>query len=107
MTGLYTSGDWYIKPGAEDSFVAAWTEFAEWTVAHVPGGTFAKLLQDESDPYHFMSFGPWRDQDAVAAWRAHEGFTERVEILQESLESFVPRTMTVAAEVGPATPDPW
>jgi heme-degrading monooxygenase HmoA len=107
VNGLYTFGDWYVKPGAEKRFVDAWNEFAEWSAADLPGATYAKLLQDQSDARRFVSFGPWRDEDAVAEWRAHPGFQERVERLQEHLESFSPATMVVAAEVGPATPDPW
>ena len=107
MTGLYTLGDWHVKDGSEQAFVEAWREFGEWTVANAPGSTFAKLLQDETDASHFVSFGPWRDESAVAAWRENSGFKERVGRLQGLLESFVPRSMSVAAEIGLPTPDPW
>jgi len=107
MAGLYTSGDWYVKAGSEQAFIQGWREFGEWTAANLPGNTFAKLLRDDADPRHFISFGPWRDESAVAAWRKHPGFKERVSRLQELLESFVPGTMTLAAEVGQPTPDPW
>ena len=107
MRGLYTSGDWYVKEGSEDPFVEAWRELADWTVSNFSGCTFAKLLSDESDSSHFLSFSPWRDDGAVAAWRKHPGFQQRVGHLREMLESFTPHTMHVAAEVGPPTPDPW
>ena len=106
MPGPYTFGDWYTKSGAETQFVEAWNEFAQWTAANVAGATWATLLRDEADPRRFVSFGPWRDEEAVAQWRAHPGFSERVGRLQEHLESFLPATMTVAAEAGSATPDP-
>lgn len=107
MTGLYTSGDWHVKSGSEQEFIEAWRELAEWTAANIPGSTFAKLLRDESDASHFVSFSPWRDESAVVAWREHPGFQERVGHLQELVESFVPLTMNMVAEVGPPTPDPW
>jgi len=107
MAGMYTSGDWHVKHGSEAAFVAGWREFAEWTAANIPGNTFAKLLQDDADTRHFVSFGPWRDAAAVSAWREHPEFRERVGRLQELLESFVARGMSVAAEVGRPTPDPW
>ena len=107
MAGIYTSGDWHVKPGSEEAFIERWREFAEWTAANIPGNTFAKLLQDDTDLRHFISFGPWRDHSAVSAWREHPGFKERVGRLQELLDSFVPRTMNVAAESGRPTPDPW
>jgi hypothetical protein len=58
MAGLYTWGDWYVKAGSEQAFIEAWREFGEWTAANVPENTFAKLLQDDADPRHFISFGP-------------------------------------------------
>jgi len=107
MAGLYTSGDWYVKLGSEQAFVDGWREFAEWTAATIPGNSFAKLLQDDADKRHFVSFGPWRDLAAVSAWREHAEFKKRVGLLQGLLESFVPREMSLAAEVGQPTPDPW
>jgi heme-degrading monooxygenase HmoA len=107
MRRLYTSGDWHVKKGSEQAFVAAWNELADWTFTNIPGCTFAKLLRDESDAGHFVSFSPWRDEDALAAWREHPGFQERVTRLQGMLESFTPYTMTVAADAGAPTPDPW
>ena len=107
MPGLYSSGDWHVTPGSEQAFIDAWRELAEWTAATIPGNTFAKLLQDEADPDHFISFGPWRDQGAMSAWRAHPGFKDRVGRLQALLVSFAPRSLHVAAETGVPTPDPW
>jgi heme-degrading monooxygenase HmoA len=107
MTGLYTSGDWYAKEGSADAFIDAWMDLAEWTISSVPGCTFVKLLRDQEDPSHFLSFSPWRDESAVAAWRELPGFVERVDRLQGLLREFTPRTMRIVAEAGPATPDPW
>lgn len=103
---LYTSGNWRAKPGSEQAFIDAWRELADWTFANVEGASFAKLLQDTDDPGHFLSFGPWASEEAVAAWRAHPGFIERVARITELLDSFQPSTYTMAAEVGPPTPDP-
>lgn len=107
MTKPYTLGDWHVKVGSEEVFVAAWLEFAEWTSANFPDCTFAKLLRDESDPGHFVSVGPWSDTGAVTAWRGHPDFQVRVNHLRGMLESFVPYSMNLAGEVGPPTPDPW
>lgn len=106
MSMLYTSGDLHVKEGKEQAFVEAWQELADWTVGNLPGCAFAKLLRDDSDARHFVSFSPWRDAEAIAVWRDHPGLQQRVGYLQELLESFTPRTLTLAAEVGPPTPDP-
>lgn len=103
---LYTLGEWYVKQGHEAEFVAAWQELGVWTAATIPGNAWAKLLQDEEDPQRFISFGPWKDAEAVAEWRGHAGFQERIAQIQELLESFVPHRMNVVAESGATTPDP-
>lgn len=105
--GLYTSGDWHVKQGHEEAFIAAWKDLAEWTFETVEGGTFAKLLRDRSDPTRFLSFSPWRDEEAVTAWRALPGFAERVGHIRGLVESFNARSMDVVAEFGVQTPDPW
>lgn len=79
MKGVYTLGDWVIAEGSEDEFVEAWSELVDWTMDEIPGGTFAKLLRDSDDPRRFVSFGPWRDVDAVIAWRANPGFQQRAD----------------------------
>jgi hypothetical protein len=33
----YTQGIWQVKPGRAEDFVAAWTNFANWTARHVAG----------------------------------------------------------------------
>jgi quinol monooxygenase YgiN len=106
MAELYTLGEWTARPGREDDLVAAWQDLAEWTADHVGGSGWAKLLRDHDQPRRFISFGPWQDADAVAAWRADPGFRRRVDALQELVEGFSPHTMDVAAQAGPATPDP-
>jgi heme-degrading monooxygenase HmoA len=103
---VYTLGEWHVKEGSELAFVSAWRELGEWTEATIPGNTWAKLLQDRDDPRRFISFGPWVDDEAVSRWREHPGFGERVNKIQELLESFVPHRMDVAAQSGAATPDP-
>lgn len=106
METLYTLGEWTAKEGRDEEFAAAWEELARWTEHNVDGASWAKLLRDREDPRRFISFSPWRDDDAVAAWREHPGFQSRVATIRELVNSFVPHTMHVAAEVGPATPDP-
>ncbi len=106
MSTLYTLGEWTALPGREAELIDAWRDLAEWTEHHVAGSGWAKLLQDREDPRRFISFGPWHDDEAVAAWREQDGFRTRVGKLQELVESFTPHSMDVAGQAGPATPDP-
>lgn len=96
----YTHGVWTVKPGREQEFVAAWAELAEWTADEVPGSGWARLLRDTAAPNQFRSFGPWRDTEAIEAWRALPGFQQRVERIRGLLGGFEPHTLDLVVEVG-------
>lgn len=100
MATPYTAGDWFVREGHEDGFVAAWQEMAAWTASEVPGSRWAVLLRDGEDPRHFLSVGPWDGADAIEAWRALPGFGGRISRIRGLLERFVPHTLTEAAAVG-------
>lgn len=103
---LYTSGRWRVHNGREHDFIAAWQDLGQWTAANIGGSTWAKLIQSRDDPRVFISFGPWRDDEAISQWRANPGFRERIGKIQELLESFEPAVFGLVAEIGPSTPDP-
>jgi len=96
----YTHGIWRVKPGRAEEFVAAWTEFAEWTVEHVEGAGWGKLLRDREDDHRFISIGPWASLEAIEAWRSLDGWSERVARFRELLETFEPSTLEPVAERG-------
>ena len=62
MAVPYTVGVWRVKPGRVDDFVAAWTEFAEWTSANIAGAGAGQLVRDTADENRFVSFGPWESR---------------------------------------------
>jgi heme-degrading monooxygenase HmoA len=97
---VYTSGDWLVKEGREEEFVAAWGDLADWTAASVPGAGWARLLQDRDEPQRFLSLGPWESLEAIAAWRSSEGFAQRIGRIRELVDDLRPRTLEVAAQVG-------
>jgi heme-degrading monooxygenase HmoA len=111
MSQPYTYGVWIVKPGREADFVAGWRELAEWTAAHVPGAGIGRLFQDEDQPHRFISIGAWDDKDAIALWRSHLGYQERVGKLRETLETFTPATLELRAEASAtrltSTPSAW
>jgi heme-degrading monooxygenase HmoA len=92
MTEVWTHGTWTAKSGQEDQFVAAWKELADWTIANYPGAR-GTLLRDRERTNMFVSFGPWPDLETAQAWRASDGFRERVARIQQTIESFEPRTL--------------
>ena len=100
MADVYTHGDWRVKEGRADEFVAAWQEFAEWSLANAPGARWAKLLRDTDDANRFVSVGPWASIDAVEGWRQLDGWGERVGRIRELLVDFTPGTLEPVVEVG-------
>src|SRR5262245_8726530 len=90
---VFTSGTWVVKPGLEDDFIAAWQAFAEWTKANAPGAGWVYLTRDTEQANRFVSFGPWQDAGAIAAWRAMPGFQERIRGIRELLEHFEAMTL--------------
>jgi heme-degrading monooxygenase HmoA len=100
MTVPFTHGIWQVQPGRADDFIAAWTEFADWTLQNAAGAGWGKLLRDREDPNRFFTFGPWESFDAIAAWRQLPGWQERVGQIRAMLESFQPATLEVVVERG-------
>lgn len=99
MGQIYTSGDWLVKEGREEEFIAAWEEMASWTVETIETATWATLLRDDDNPRLFRSFGPWDSRDTVAIWREMDGFKERVARIRDLIESLDAKTMETAVEI--------
>ncbi|HXG35590.1 MAG TPA: antibiotic biosynthesis monooxygenase family protein, partial [Dehalococcoidia bacterium] len=92
-------GIWKVKPGREEDFRQAWTEFAQATAQDQPGMGFAYLLQDSADPQRFISFGPWKDAEAVASWRASDRFQAFFAEVRELCEDVQPNLLHQRAYV--------
>jgi heme-degrading monooxygenase HmoA len=97
MGQVYSVGLWTVKPGREDEFVAAWSEFAEWTRREISPTAVGTLLRDRETANRFVSFGPWESEEQMEAWRAHPGFGEQVAGIRELLENFSPGTFEQVA----------
>jgi len=95
--GAFTSGAWYVKPGKEKEFVAAWKAFADWTLKNAHGVTEAYLLQDQDDSRSFVSFGPWRDEEAVQEWRKKPQFKVHLAKFKLLCDDIQVRTMRPVA----------
>jgi quinol monooxygenase YgiN len=93
MPNVWTHGTWIVKPGAEDAFVAAWTELARAGSDEVSPPAPPTLLRDRDRPNVFVSFGPWRDDAEVERFRASDAFARAREAMRDVLESFEPLTL--------------
>ena len=96
MAELITTGTWRPKAGAEDAFVAAWSEFSAWA-SSMPGAGVLRLGRDTRDPERFVSFGAWESAGAAHEWKASPEFRERMARVQEHVEQFVPAELDLVA----------
>jgi heme-degrading monooxygenase HmoA len=99
MAETYTSGLWTVKPGHEDDFVAAWTDFVGWAAEQPGSGTF-RLARDVDDGRRYMSFAPWESLEAQRAWKQTDQFATRMRKVQEHVDSFEPSTYELVVELG-------
>lgn len=97
---VYTSDDWYIKPGYEEAFEAAWEAFVEASREEIEPGAWAALSRDCEDPSHFRSLGCWNDGSAYLRWRDGEGLARLIGQLAEMLESMDTSMFEVTAASG-------
>lgn len=95
----YAQGVWQAKPGRGDEFVAAWTEFAQWTKANAPGAQWAKLLRDVENPNRSVTIGPRESTESIDRWRSLDGRGERVAKIRELLDGFQPSTLEAIVEL--------
>ena len=98
-TGVYTSGDWQVRAGSEDAFVARWTEFLEFARASAPGFVSARLFRDATDACHFVSIGEWQSEATQAAWRGMPGFAEKLGACRALCEQDRNSTFKLASRV--------
>jgi len=79
----WASGQWAVRAGSEDEFVARWRDWLEWTSTNAPGFRSATLVRNEGDGTRFVSFSDWDDAETRAAWEGSDGFCERMAPLRE------------------------
>jgi quinol monooxygenase YgiN len=95
----FTSGDWLVKAGNERAFIDVWTEVADWCLEHAPGARSFRLIRDEKNPRHFISFGEWEDFDSISVARGQPGFLEPFRQCQRLCDRFSGSDYTVALAV--------
>jgi hypothetical protein len=66
----YTLARWFVRPGAEEAFVAAWHGLAAVFLALKAPPRWGTLLRSTEDPRLFYSFGPRPSVETIAAMRA-------------------------------------
>lgn len=90
---IFTLGVWKTKPGKEAEFIELWQSFADWTAVHMAGAGSGTLLQDAENPRQFISYGPWRDSEAVRNWRDTPEFKDFAARARGLCDEFEPQNM--------------
>jgi heme-degrading monooxygenase HmoA len=76
MANEYASGDWLVKQGREDEFVATWRDWLSRSSSGIAGFNRARLLRSNDDPGRYTSFSEWSDAQARDAWKQSPDFAE-------------------------------
>ncbi len=97
MENDFASGNWVVRAGCEDEFVARWTEFLQWTRAAAPGLHSVHLIRDLEDSRHFVSVASWDSADAMQRWRSVPEFAERLAACRALCDDFRGSSYTLAA----------
>jgi heme-degrading monooxygenase HmoA len=84
----YVSGDWRVRAGSEEEFIARWRAFTSWSLHNAPGAASFVLIRDLDEPGHFLSFGRWTDLESVRAWRARPEFADLLGRCRALCEAF-------------------
>jgi len=95
----YTHGTWTVKPGEDDAFVEAWTEFVTWAGTMPGAGTF-RLVRDVEQPGSYVSFASWDSFDAQQAWKSTTEFGELIGRVRAHCDSFQPSVLELVIQVG-------
>jgi quinol monooxygenase YgiN len=100
---FYTGAEWLIRPGREDEFVRAWSDFVDWSATETDAALGGILLEDATEPRRFLSIGPWRSAEEAQAWFRRPGLQDRSAPLRELAESFEPRFLQLRVRRGRLT----
>lgn len=88
MYEQYVSGNWTVRPGSEEEFIARWLDFTTWSKENAAGARSFVLLRDDAEPRHFVSIGTFDDRATMEAWRDSAGFASRFQGCRELCEDF-------------------
>jgi heme-degrading monooxygenase HmoA len=91
---------WLVRPGREEEFIAACTDLMQWTMQEVPGKVGSvPLYRDFQQSNRFFCPMAWESVEAIAAWRANQGYHSRIEQLCAELEN---RTLVQVTRLFPS-----
>lgn len=101
MTDVYSSSQFHVTQGREDEFIGTWHAALSWTKENYGDGfERARLLRDDRDPSHFVSFLEWDDAAIRDRWRGSDEYDRRMTQLMALCREVEPSSYSEAARVG-------
>ena len=94
----YASGNWTVKTGSEEEFVARWIAFLSESTKTAEGFGTARLLRDSDDPRRFLSFSEWADAGARDARKSSPGFAKGLAACRELCDDLRRRGLLAGRE---------
>ncbi len=99
----WTLDSWLIHAGREDEFIAAWTDLMQWTMQEVPGQVGSvPLYRDFQHSHRFFCPIAWESVEAIAAWRANQGYQNRLEHIEQLCAEGETRTLMQVTKRSPS-----
>ena len=74
--GPFTSADWLVTKGNEQTFMEQWESLARISLES-PGARWFFLIRDVAEPRHFVSFGQWDDFGSITTARSWPRFLDQ------------------------------
>jgi heme-degrading monooxygenase HmoA len=94
---------WLVNPGYEDEFIAYWTDLVRWTIQEIPGiASGVPLYRDIQQLNRFFCPIAWESAEAIAAWRASQGYQSRLEQIERLCAELEARTLVLATKLSPS-----
>jgi len=103
---VFTHAVWRVRPGNEESFVAAWSQLGQRFSMLPQQPYWGTLIRSLVDPSLFVSFGPWPSAEAVQAMREDAVSQEALERLRALCDEATPGPYEVVRHVQVAGPNP-
>jgi heme-degrading monooxygenase HmoA len=98
MAVTYSTAVWKAKPGEEEEFVAAWTEFARG-VSEMDGAGTVHLTRDLGEEGRYVSFADWGSADAMRTWKESPEFNQYMGPVQNHVAEFSPAELELVASL--------
>jgi len=93
----YTSIIWQAKKGQGKNFIAQFQKFAE--SAHKQGLIEATLLQEVDNQNNLVSFGLWKNAEAVKKWRDTPEFKDYMAKFKELCDNIQSKLLKSVVKV--------